>query len=48
MSKKNQPLTHWKKEFNKLTIGKTRYKVELTFGSVKRWFDVGQSKVQEN
>jgi len=34
---KNRPLTHWEKKFNKL-IGKTRFKVERTFGSIKRWF----------
>ncbi len=34
---KNKPLTHWEKVFNKL-IGKTRFKVERTFGGIKRWF----------
>lgn len=34
---RNRPLTHWEKKFNKL-VGRTRYKVERTFGSVKRWF----------
>ncbi len=42
-AKKNQPLTAWEKEFNKL-IGKTRYKVERTFGSIKRWFDGGKAR----
>ncbi len=35
---KNKPLTHWEKKFNKL-IGKTRFKVERTFGGIKRWFN---------
>ncbi|WP_251795764.1 MULTISPECIES: transposase [unclassified Arenibacter] len=34
---KNRPLTHWEKVFNKL-VGKTRFKVERTFGGIKRWF----------
>lgn len=34
---KNRPLTSWEKKFNKL-IGKTRFKVERTFGGIKRWF----------
>ncbi len=34
---KNKPLTHWERKFNKL-IGKTRFKVERTFGGIKRWF----------
>lgn len=36
-AKKNIPLTAWEKKFNKL-IGQTRYKVERTFGSIRRWF----------
>lgn len=36
-AKKNKPLTKWEKKFNK-AIGQTRYKVERTFGSIKRWF----------
>lgn len=35
---KNKPLTNWEKKFNKL-IGKTRFKVERTFGGIKRWFN---------
>lgn len=35
---KNKPLTHWEQRFNKL-IGKTRFKVERTFGGIKRWFN---------
>lgn len=34
---KNRPLTSWEKKFNKL-VGKTRFKVERTFGGIKRWF----------
>jgi len=36
-AKKNKPLTEWEQEFNKL-VGKTRFKVERTFGGIKRWF----------
>ncbi len=39
-AKKNKPLTEWEKKFNKL-IGKTRFKVERTFGGIKRWFNGG-------
>lgn len=39
-AKKNKPLTHWELKFNKL-IGKTRFKVERTFGGIKRWFSGG-------
>ncbi len=42
-AKKNKPLTHWEKKFNKL-IGKTRFKVERTFGSIKRWFNGGVAR----
>jgi IS5 family transposase len=34
---RGRPLTEWEKQFNKL-ISKTRYKVERTFGSIRRWF----------
>ena len=37
-AKKNKPLTEIEKKFNKLCGGKVRYKVERTFGSIKRWF----------
>ena len=37
-TKKNKPLTNWEKKFNKL-IGKTRFKVERTFGRIKKWFN---------
>ena len=36
-AKKGKPLTEREKLRNKL-IGKTRFKVERTFGSIKRWF----------
>ena len=39
-AKKNKPLTQLEKKFNKL-IGKTRFKVERTFGGIKRWFNGG-------
>ncbi len=47
---KNKPLTHWEKKFNKL-IAKTRFKVERTFGSIKRWFSEGTARyrgIKEN
>ena len=34
---RNRPLTHWQKVFNKL-ISKSRWVVERTFGSIKKWF----------
>ena len=37
---RNKPLTKWEKRFNKL-IGKTRFKVERTFGGIKLWFKGG-------
>ena len=37
---RNTPLTYWKKRYNKL-ISKTRWVVERTFGSIKRWFGPG-------
>ena len=40
---KSKPLTHWEKKFNKL-IGKTRFKVERTFGGIKRWFNGGTAR----
>ncbi|MGV8813694.1 MAG: IS5 family transposase [Gelidibacter sp.] len=42
-AKKNKPLTPWEKKFNKL-IGKTRFKVERTFGGIKRWFNGGLAR----
>lgn len=40
---KNKALSHWEKKFNKL-IGKTRFKVERTFGGIKRWFSGGTAR----
>ena len=34
---RNRPLTVWEKRYNKL-IGRSRYKIERVFGSIKRWF----------
>ena len=42
-AKKNKPLTKWEKRFNKL-IGKTRFKVERTFGGIKLWFRGGVAR----
>lgn len=42
-AKKNKPLTHWEKVYNKI-IGQTRFKVERTFGSIKRWFSGGTAR----
>lgn len=42
-AKRNQPLTHWGRQFNKL-IGKTRFKVERSFGSINRWFGGGVTR----
>jgi len=47
-AKKNKPLTKWEKRFNKL-IGKTRFKVERTFGGSKdgspgAWPDIVEYK----
>ena len=36
-ARRNLPLKHWEKKFNKI-IGRTRYKAERTFGSIRRWF----------
>ena len=40
---KNKPLTKWEKRFNKL-IGQTRFKIERTFGGIKRWFNGGLAR----
>jgi len=37
---RNRPLTYWQVQFKKL-ISKQRYKVEKTFGGMKRWFGSG-------
>ncbi len=42
-AKKNQPLTAWEMKFNKL-ISKTRYKIERTFGGMKRLFNSVNAK----
>jgi IS5 family transposase len=42
-AKKNKPLTQWETKFNKL-VGKTRFKVERTFGGIKRWFNGGTAR----
>ena len=42
-AQKNKPLTYWEKKFNAL-IGKTRFKVERTFGGIKRWFNGGLAR----
>jgi IS5 family transposase len=40
---KNKPLTKWEIRFNKL-VGQTRFKVERTFGGIKRWFNGGVAR----
>ncbi len=40
---RSQDLTRWELKFNK-TIGNTRFKVERTFGGVKRWFRDGEAR----
>lgn len=40
---KNKPLTAWQIKFNQI-IGKTRYKVERTAGSMKRWFGAATAR----
>jgi len=42
-AQKNKPLTHWEKKFNRF-ISKTRFKVERTFGGIKRRFDGGLAR----
>lgn len=42
-AKKNKPLTRWELKFNKL-VGKVRFKVERTFGGIKRWFNGGVAR----
>ncbi len=42
-AKKNKPLTDREKQFNK-QVGKTRFKVERTFGGIKRWFNGGTAR----
>lgn len=40
---RNRPLTPWQVRFNKL-ISKTRWVVERTFGSIKKWFGGGAAR----
>jgi IS5 family transposase len=40
---RNKPLTEWEKKFNKV-ISRSRYVVERTFGSMKRWFGAGRAR----
>ncbi len=40
---KNTPLKESEKRFNKL-IGKVRYQIERTFGSMVRWFGAGKAR----
>jgi IS5 family transposase len=40
---RNRPLSVWQKLFNKL-ISKTRWVVERTFGSIKKWFGGGKAR----
>lgn len=42
-ARRGKPLTHWEKKFNK-RISQTRFKVERTFGGIKRWFNGGVAK----
>ena len=39
-AKPKKTLSKWEKLFNKI-IGQTRFKVERTFGGIKRWFNGG-------
>lgn len=34
---RNRPLSRWEKRYNVL-VGRSRYKIERVFGSIKRWF----------
>jgi IS5 family transposase len=40
---RNRPLSRWEEIFNKL-ISKTRWVVERTFGSIKKWFGGGKAR----
>ena len=42
-AKKNNPLTNWEKNFNKL-VRKTRFKLERTFGGIKKGFNGGTAR----
>ena len=40
---RNRKITHWQGVFNK-AVSRTRYKVERTFGSMRRWFGSGTAR----
>jgi len=40
---RGKKLSYWEKVFNKL-ISKERFKIERTFGSIKRWFSTGKAR----
>ena len=40
---RNNPLTNWQKEYNRL-ISKNRWVVERTFGGMRRWFHCGVAR----
>ena len=40
---RNREVTHWQSVFNK-AVSRTRYKVERTFGSMRRWFNSGTAR----
>lgn len=42
-AQKNKPLTEMEKQINK-KISQTRYKIERTYGSIKRWFKAGEAR----
>ncbi len=42
-AKRGKPLTDSQKKFNK-RVGETRFKIERTFGSIKRWFSGGVAR----
>lgn len=42
---RNHPLTNWQIKYNK-AISKTRWVVERTFGSLKRWFGSGVTRLK--
>lgn len=42
---RNTSLTHWQKKYNK-AISNTRWVVERTFGSLKRWFGSGTTRLK--
>ena len=42
---RNKPMSKWQKKYNK-AISKTRWVVERTFGSLKRWFGSGFTRLK--